>query len=137
MIYFEKVSQKENLDKGYQPTRFGFSKDVLSATDIALFIPATDNLCLVIDHKRHLAALQNQLSEVPAKEIWDALFGLLDNTVDTAYYFYLWEHFSLKNLSFILPGMAGSRADFGALLRIYKPADFSLKKIGIQETFKT
>ncbi len=123
--YFENVSIKDGKNEKAKPAKFDFPADVISSDDLALFIPPADNICIVFDHKKHLQVLQEEISGRPGKEFWSALFWLLNDSVDTEYCFYIWENLELKNLSLILPSMAADRVDFEALLRIYKPQDFS------------
>jgi hypothetical protein len=122
--HFQTLADKAKMGKDVHPPEFPMSKDMLAAEDIALFIPPADNICFILEHKKSLRALQGG-PEMAADEVLEALFWLMDDSVDSEYCFYLRKNFPLKNLSLFLPRQTATDQDFEALLRIYKPGDFS------------
>lgn len=123
--HFETVTDKTNISKNAAPLKVNFSKDLLSESDIALFIPQADNICFITSHRKFLSVLDDKESDRSPQEIREALNWLLDDSVNAEYCLYLWKKGLLKKLPSLFGAEAATYEDFEAWQRIYKPFDFS------------
>ena len=124
--YFETVTDKTNLAKDIKPAAFLLPEELLTVSGIVLFLPPVDNMQFLTKHQQLLGILQTKHTDkVNLPEIEEVLPMLFDDGVGADYWFYIKKNFSLPNLSLFLKCPADTKEDFEALLRIYRPADFS------------
>lgn len=133
--YFENISNKSNLKPETEAIKIKLPKEILKSTDVALFIPPCDNYEMIQGHKKLLEVLQTTLAKITRDDANDVANLLLANNVSKEYWYYLKQHYSLPNLSFILRCNVEPEEDFEAMLRIYKPHEFSPLKLPRFKTF--
>lgn len=128
--YFDTATIKSRLPTDAKPQMIPLPPDVLAEKDITLYLPPADGLQFIFDHKKLLHVLQTpDTGKITRDEIEEVVPLLLDENVDADYWFYLKQHFPLPNLSLFLKCPAESDEDFTACLRIYKPDEFSPRKL--------
>lgn len=128
--YFDTATVKSKIPSGSKPILIPLPPDVLAEKDMTLYLPPADGLQFIFDHKKLLHVLQTpDTDKITREEIEEVVPLLLDENVVADYWFYLKKHFPLPNLSLFLKCPAESDEDFTACLRIYKPNEFSPRKL--------
>ncbi|MBD0327861.1 MAG: DUF3843 family protein, partial [Pyrinomonadaceae bacterium] len=128
--YFTTVTEKKHVKEGMSAIKIGLPADFKKAKDVALFLPPHDNITFLQGHMQTLKTLQAPHPEqISTRERNDVLALIAAEDVDADYWFYLRKNHPLPNLSYLLKGNYDSDEDFEALLRIYKPRDFSPLKL--------
>ena len=128
--YFDIVTDKSKLSPGTKPVVFELPAKLLIEKDITLYIPALNGMQFITRHKQHLNLLQTKNWDmVDIDDIEDMLAMVWDKTANVEYWVYLRKNFSLPNLSKLLNWSMEADEDFDALLRIYRPHEFSPLKL--------
>ncbi|MEO5562433.1 MAG: DUF3843 family protein [Chitinophagaceae bacterium] len=134
--YFDVVADKSGLPKGSKPVMFDLPQEIVNQAGVALFIPPADGLQFITNHQLILDLLQTKEVDVVTVEQRGSLLTMLsDDTVGPDYWFYLKKNFPIPNLSLFLKCPVDNEMDFDALLRIYRPEDFSPLKLPRFSTF--
>ena len=128
--YFDTVTEKKHLKKGTGAVKMDLPANFRNAKDVSLFLPPHNNITFLQGHTQTLKTLQSSHPEQISREERNDIYGLIaTEDVDADYWFYLRKNHPLPNLSYLLKGNYDSDEDFEALLRIYKPKDFSPLKL--------
>jgi hypothetical protein len=128
--YFENISDKSKLASGTKAVKMQLPKKLIAAEDVALFIPPGDNFELIRMHKQLLEILQTPVPEkVTREELNNVIALLLDDNVSKDYWYYLRKNYTLRNLSLFVKCIVEGDEDFEAMMRIYKPHEFSPLKL--------
>jgi hypothetical protein len=134
--YFDEVADKTKLTAEAKPARFILPEELLAAKDIALFIPPSEGFEFILKHSKLLEILQAPDPEkIKLEQIEEVIFLFLDDSVSSNYWFYLKKNYELPNLSLFLKCIVEEDKAFEAILRIYKPKDFSPLKLPRFTTF--
>ena len=136
--YFDTVTDKSRLAKNSKPVVFKLPKELLTVSEIALFIPPADGIQFITKHNQLLHLLQRKdPDKISPDEIQEILPMFWDNNVGAEYWFYLRQNFTLPNLSLFLKCPLTAEEDFDAILRIYRPEDFSPLRLPRFSTFNS
>jgi len=128
--YFDNITDKSKLTADTKPLMFDLPDNLLNRPRVALFIPPGDNLQFISKHEDLLNWLQiSDPEKLSLRQTDNVLNMLIDESLGAEYWLYLKKNFPLPNLSFFLQCPLYNNADFEALLRIYRPDEFSPRKL--------
>ncbi len=134
--YFKNVTDSSKLTNNKKPGKMPAVKELMDAGEVALFIPPADGFEIIYVHKILLETLQMCAPEKASwREIKNVTDAMLTNGISKEYWLYIKKQFDLPNLSLFLQCDVEDDRDFEALLRIYKPNDFSASKLPRFKTF--
>jgi hypothetical protein len=134
--YLDNITDKTKLVGSYKPAQTKLPQEILMQKDVALFIPPADGFQFLMYHKQLLQLLQtSEIDKILPKQIQELLPMLFEDAVGIEYWQYLKNHFPLPNLSLFVKCPADEKVDFEAMLRIYRPKEFSPLKLPRFTTF--
>jgi hypothetical protein len=134
--HFDTITDKTKLPEETKPGVLPLPEELLKTSKIALFIPPVDNMQFITRHEQLLHVLQTRHpNKITLEKIEEVLPMLLDDSIGADYWFYLKKNFAIPNLSLFLKCPAETEEDFEAILRIYRPEDFSPLRLPRFTTF--
>ncbi len=127
---FKIFASKNDTPDNAKPIKQKLPNNFLSSNDVALFIEPLNSMCFILNHQSLLSALQEtDFDGLPSKVIHECLEQFFSDSIEACYWIWLKEKYELPNLSKLLKAPTENMKNFEAILRIYKPQDFSALKL--------